>query len=637
MLSPNEILKKYWGFEKLRPAQEKAIDNILKNQDVIALLPTGAGKSMCFQIPALMKKGICIVISPLISLMQDQVESLRERNIKAMSLSGSIPFSELIRKLDNCLYGNFKFLYLSPERLQQEIVLEYIKEMQVNLIAVDEAHCISEWGHDFRPAYREIKILKELQPEVPLIALTATATKKVLLDIKSNLELEKAQLIKLSFERPNISLLILKSEDKNYELRKFLLKNPGVSIVYVRSRKLTIQLKNFLNHNGFSAEAFHGGMNSDMKNQLLNDWQTEKFDIMVATNAFGMGIDKANVRNVVHYQLPDSLENYYQEAGRAGRDGKESKALLIYDSADILRLKDQFLKNAPTPESVKLIYKKLNSYFSIAYGEGTDQEFNFNFLDFCHTYNLNTFLAYNVLQQLDQLEILNLSREFKQRTELLFKIPNKELYFFLEHHRYFQPLINTLLRMQGGFFTYKTTIDLKFLEVKTGLSRAEINDQLKKLEALEVIDLTLADQDSTIVFLVPREDNFTINPLIPYIKQYYISKKHKIDQVINFVENDEICKNILLLNYFGEKIKKDCKKCSNCLIKYKPTSSSKNQYQQIQQDIISYLKKHSETDIKQLMIELNFNEVDILYVLRQMLDRNRLLRTPQNTFILNLK
>src|SRR5699024_793861 len=402
MLSPNEVLKKYWGFESLRPAQKKAVNHVLKQQDVITLMPTGGGKSVCFQLPALMKEGICVVISPLISLMQDQVNALKEKNIKAISISGPTPIKELTRKLDNCLYGGYKFLYLSPERLQQRLVKNYIREMNVNLIAVDEAHCISEWGHDFRPAYREIKELKELQPDVPIIALTATATNKVLQDIQENLSLENATLVKMSFARENISLLIKKTEDKNYELQKFLSKNLGVSIIYVRSIKLTLTLKDFLNHNNISAEAYHGGMDSEQKEALLKNWQAEKFQVMVATNAFGMGIDKANVKNVIHYQIPDSLGNYYQEVGRAGRNGQEANALLNYENSDLLRLKDQFLKNAPTPEKTKLIYKKLNSYFSIAYGEGVEQEYNFSFLDFCHTYHLNTYLTYNVLHILDR-------------------------------------------------------------------------------------------------------------------------------------------------------------------------------------------------------------------------------------------
>jgi len=634
MLSPNEVLKKYWGFESLRPAQKKAVNHVLKQQDVITLMPTGGGKSVCFQLPALMKEGICVVISPLISLMQDQVNALKEKNIKAISISGPTPIKELTRKLDNCLYGGYKFLYLSPERLQQRLVKNYIREMNVNLIAVDEAHCISEWGHDFRPAYREIKELKELQPDVPIIALTATATNKVLQDIQENLSLENATLVKMSFARENISLLIKKTEDKNYELQKFLSKNLGVSIIYVRSRKLTLTLKDFLNHNNISAEAYHGGMDSEQKEALLKNWQAEKFQVMVATNAFGMGIDKANVKNVIHYQIPDSLENYYQEVGRAGRNGQEANALLIYENSDLLRLKDQFLKNAPTPEKTKLIYKKLNSYFSIAYGEGVEQEYNFSFLDFCHTYHLNTYLTYNVLQFLDRLEILKLSKEFHQRTEIFFKIPNKQLYKFLEENKYYQKLIHTLLRIQGGFFNYKTIINLKQIESKSGIPRSQINAQLKKLAELDIIDLTLADQDSTINFLVPREDNFTINPLVPYLKQYYKNKKHKIDEIINFVEDQNTCKLIRLLKYFGEKRKEKCGKCSVCLAENYKIHHFKNKFPEIKKAIILCLQDQTELNSREITFRLDFSEEEILFTIREMLDKNQLIRTNRNTYTL---
>lgn len=633
MLSPNEVLKKYWGFDHLRKPQQEAVDFVLEEKDVICLLPTGGGKSMCFQIPAMMKEGICLVISPLISLMQDQVKSLQEKGIKAMALSGKHSFRDLTRKLDNCLYGNYKFLYLSPERLQHELVLEYIRELKISLIAIDEAHCISEWGHDFRPAYRDIKILRELQPNVSFIALTATATKDVLKDIQENLELENAELVKISFARSNIALTVKKTEDKNYELQKFLSQNPGVSIVYVRNRRLTLNLSAFLNHAEISAEAFHGGMNSEQKKKLLADWQSEKFSTMVATNAFGMGIDKANVKNVIHYHIPDSLEAYYQEVGRAGRNGMESDAVLLYENSDILHLKDQFLKNAPTAESTKFIYKKLNSYFSIAYGEGLETEYNFSLLDFCHTYKLNVYLVYNTLQLLDRMEVLKLSKEFHQRTELFFKIPNRELYSFLNQNTYFQPLIHSLLRLYGGFFTYKTTVDLKSLEYKTGFSRSEINNQLKKLAELEIIDLTLADQDSTLIFLVPREDDFTVNPLSPYIKQHYTNKKRKIDEVIRFVENKSICKLRMLLDYFGENRKENCGKCSYCLQKEKKTS--RGNYVLIIEKIVEELKNNKERDIKTLVKILHYKEEDILYCLRQLLDTQQVLRTEKNTYILN--
>ncbi len=634
MPSPNELLKKYWGHDSLRPAQEQVIKHLHEQKDVIALLPTGGGKSICFQIPALQREGLCLVISPLISLMQDQVKSLQDRGIKAMMLGGSLSYKELLIKLDNCQYGNYKFLYLSPERLQQEIIIERLPQMNLSLVAIDEAHCISEWGHDFRPAYRKINILKELFTNIPFIALTATATDRVLQDIKENLLLETAELVKMSFARNNIALLVKKSEDKNYVLQQFLKQNKdGVAIIYVRSRKLTLTLKNILNNYGISAEAYHGGMTADKKKELLTQWQAEKFSVMVATNAFGMGIDKANVRQVVHYHLPDSLESYYQEVGRAGRDEKPAQALLIYNNDDILKLKDQFLKNAPTPEKTKLIYKKLCNYLSIAYGEGQEKIHNFNFLNFCQTYGFNTYLAYNILRFLDQLDVLSLSREFNQRTALSFKITNRNLYTFLEQHIQFKTLVHSLLRMQGGFFDFKTTVNIKALQEKTKLSRTQINTLLQKLEKLDVIDLTLADQDATVVFLVPREDNITINPLIPYLKKYYRNKKHKIDEVINYIEEDRICKTIYLLQYFGEIREKPCEKCSVCQKEITSPANNLKRVKQIRKAIAQALIQ-KELDSKTLTATLPFSEDLILFTLKIMVDKKEVVLTAQNTYII---
>lgn len=634
MPTPNEILKQYWGYDHLKPAQELAIKNVLQNKNVVALLPTGGGKSVCFQVPALLKEGLCIVVSPLVSLMQDQVDNLKRKGIKAMMLAGYIPYKELLRQLDNCMYGNYKFLYLSPERLQNDLVKERIKGMNINLIAIDEAHCISQWGHDFRPAYRDIPLLKELHPKVPCIALTATATKEVLTDIQENLELEPAKIIKISFERKNISLLIKKSEDKNFELQRFFKNNTGVSIIYVRSRKLTLHLKEFLNNHNISAEAYHGGLNSKQKENLLKNWQAEHFKVMVATNAFGMGIDKANVRNVVHYHLPDSLEAYYQEVGRAGRDGKPAKAFLLYNNADILQLKDQFLKNAPTLKATQFIYKKLNSYFSIAYGEGQETKHNFNFLDFCHTYKINTYVTHNVLQFLDRLDVLSLSKEFQQRTALFFKIPNQQLYAFLEENPGFKKLIHTMLRMQGGFFEYKTKVNLRELKSRTGYNKNKINGLLKKLEKLEIIDLTLADQDSTVEFLVPREDERTINPLTPYLKKYYTLKKNKINKVVSFIENRETCRVTALLNYFGETKEKACGHCSVCKMK-KWAKRTKNENLKELRKAINIKLNQEEATSKQLMEELNFSEENILFVLNIMLDRKEISLTPKKTYEVN--
>ncbi len=636
MHSANEILNHFWGHKQLRPAQAEVITHLQNQRDVIALLPTGGGKSICFQVPTLQHNGLCLVISPLISLMQDQVKNLNKRGIKAMMLGGAIPYSELMRLLDNCQYGNYKFIYLSPERLLQDMIKNRLQNLPISLIAIDEAHCISEWGHDFRPAYRELGLLKEFFPQTPFIALTATATAEVIADIKTNLFLEDAAIVQQSFARTNIDLQVKYSEDKNFELQQFLHLHPGVSIVYVRSRKLTSNLAAFLNHHGITAKAFHGGMATDTKEQLLQQWQAEEFQTMVATNAFGMGIDKANVRNVIHYQLPDSLESYYQEVGRAGRDGEASQTLLVYDKSDILRLKEQFLQNAPTIAKTKLVYKKLNAYFSIAYGEGQETEHNFNFLDFCQTYKLNTYSTYNVLQFLDNLGIISLAKEFTQRTALYFKISQHELLNFIRTHLEFKELIQVLLRLQGGFFDFKTEMNLRQLQQKTGYSRSKVNHQLRKLESLEIIELTLADQDTTVLFLVPREDDKTINAYSKFIEQFYRNKKYRVDQVIRFLTDTETCKMRQLLAYFGEESTKDCGSCSVCGAKAAHSNSKRKTLNLIYKAVKQLLENDSLSS-KEIVTRLDYSEEMILYVLQTMLDRGDIILTNQKTYGLNTK
>ncbi|MEO8254526.1 MAG: ATP-dependent DNA helicase RecQ, partial [Flavobacterium sp.] len=390
-----QILKKYWDHNSFRLPQEEIINSVLNGHDTFALLPTGGGKSVCFQIPALMQKGICLVISPLIALMKDQVTNLEKRNIKAIALTGGIKSDEIIDLLDNCQFGNYKFLYLSPERLQSDWILERIKTLPINLIAIDEAHCVSQWGHDFRPAYLKISILKTHFPKTPFIALTATATPKVKDDIISELGLENPNFFEKSFERKNIAYMVFEIEDKLFRIKQILSKNPQPSIIYVRNRKSCLDTAAQLNSLGFKATFYHGGLSLKDKNKNMQLWMDEDVQVMVATNAFGMGIDKANVKTVIHTQLPENLENYYQEAGRAGRNEEKAFAILLTNAADIAKAENQFLYILPDKKFLKEVFIKMCTYFQIAYGEGINEHFSFNLNQFCLRYKFPVLKTYN--------------------------------------------------------------------------------------------------------------------------------------------------------------------------------------------------------------------------------------------------
>lgn len=630
-----KTLEHYWGFSSFKKGQSRVIDQIEHRKDTLALLPTGGGKSICFQVPALSKPGICLVISPLVALMEEQVKDLKNRNIRATSLAGGLSQREIDRRFDNCFNGNFKFLYLSPERMKQEQIQQRLQNLPVNLIAVDEAHCISEWGHDFRPAYREIPALRELLPDIPLIALTATATKTTAADICDNLDIPSQNTVQQSFERPNLKLLIKKTAYKTRDLSRFLAKVNAPAIVYVRNRKSTLQISEFLNDEGISAGAYHGGLPQKERDTLRQNWRDEKFLVMIATTAFGMGIDKGNVGAVVHYQIPESLESYYQEAGRAGRNGKTARALLLYNSNDINVVRNQFTGNIPLPKTVKKIYKKLTSYLQIAYGEGFETRHNFSFADFCHSQNLNFYLTYQTLSMLDRSGVIQLSRQFHKRTALAFQISNRSLYNFLDQNKRYAKLVRVILRQNGGFFSFKTPIELASISKKADLPIFKIKTLLKELEKRDIIELSIANQDTSIQFLTAREDDHTINRLIPYIKQQYRSKKAKIDSVLQFITNNKQCKTQQILAYFGETKVDNCGKCSYCQgLKNKKPASENEIRQQVKQ--VRQALRDSKKSSRQLCETLHMEDEQLIPVLELMLDKNTIELTANNTYKLVL-
>ena len=632
MQHPINILERYWNFTSFRPFQEEIIDAVIEGEDVFALLPTGGGKSLCFQIPALAKEGICIVVSPLIALMKDQVTSLKNKGIKALSITSGISLNELDTLLDNCIYGNYKFLYLSPERLQQELVQDRIKQMNVNLIAVDEAHCISQWGNDFRPAYKNIQLLRQIQPGVNCIALTASAVPEVVKDIVDELDFIQPKIFKQSFERINLAYMTFDEEDKHYRLVTILKKNPQASIIYVRSRRLTIEIANFLENKGFSTTTYHGGLSNKVKEANQHQWINNQKQIMVATNAFGMGIDKPDVKTVIHLNLPESIESYFQEAGRAGRNGDKAFAVILKNKSDVLLVKNQFLNVLPTVEDVKHIYRKLSNYFQVSYGEGQDILFDFNFNDFCKTYQLNSLLTYNTLQLLDRTSILSLSKQFNKRTSLQFVVSNKKLFSYLETHQDINVIVKTILRTYGGIFENDIKINSILVSGKASVSEDTLFAVLKQLERDEIITLNLSKTDSEITFLQPREDDKAINRISHYIEQQNDLKYKQVHAVIAYTENNKTCKSIQLLSYFGEKDLTACGICSVCITKNNKSNSKSIAH--IKDEILHALSQN-DLSSRELTTHINYSETDINKNIKILLEHQLISITDKNTYKLN--
>tara|TARA_R110000751_G_scaffold7805_2_gene31468 strand:+ start:41357 stop:43258 length:1902 start_codon:yes stop_codon:yes gene_type:complete len=628
MAHPINILERYWKFTDFRPLQEDIINAVINNEDTFALLPTGGGKSVCFQIPALAKEGICIVISPLVALMKDQVNALLNKGIKAIALTSGIPNKEIDTLLDNCIYGNYKFLYLSPERLQQELVQDRIRQMNVNLIAVDEAHCISQWGNDFRPAYKNINILRQLHPTVNVIALTASATPEVVEDIITELDFISPKVFKQSFYRPNIAYMVFEEEDKYFRLEAILLKNKQPSIIYVRNRRLTLEITQYLESKNISSTYYHGGLNNTIKDQHLNDWLSSKKQVMVATNAFGMGIDKSDVKTVIHINLPDSIESYFQEAGRAGRDEAKAYAVILKNNNDNTALNNQFLKVLPTVDFVKIVYRKLCSYFQISYGEGAYQTFDFNFNEFCKTYKFNTVTTYNALNILDNTSIITLSKQFNKRIEVQFLISSHALFKYLDAHKDFEIIIKSILRTYGGIFEHSTKINSSLISDKAGIKEMRLVYVLEQLAKDEVITLLINKTDAQITFIEPREDEKTINRIASIIKQQNTLKQKQVQAVLDYINNDQLCKSIQLLTYFGEKDVQPCGICSVCIsAKAKPKTDIKT----VKNKIIECLE-FGDKNSKTLFKTLPFTEEDINNTLKKLLEDDIVELTKTNSY-----
>ncbi|MEZ4857223.1 MAG: ATP-dependent DNA helicase RecQ [Flavobacteriaceae bacterium] len=632
MNSPLDIVKQYWGYQTFRPSQKEIIESVLQGRDTVALLPTGGGKSLCFQVPALVMEGICIVVSPLVALMTDQVQTLLHKGIKALAITGGIASDALTAQLDNALFGNYKFLYVSPERLQQEQVQLAIQKMNVNLIAIDEAHCISQWGNDFRPSYLNLSVLKKMHPLVPTLALTATATPEVLTHTIAQLQLEDPHIFKTSFARPTLSYQVKKGADKLYTVSQLLKQNTESAIVYVRSRNQAELFCNRLQSMGITANFYHGGLSPKEKIDRLQKWRNYKTSTLVATNAFGMGIDHPNVRLVIHIQLPESIESYFQEAGRAGRDGKDAVALLLYDENDKQLLKKQFIDSLPSFQEIKKLYRTLNNYFQISYGEGAFTEHNFHFAQFCDTYHLQTLLTFNGLQTLDRLGVIQLSKQFGRKSKIQFLVPSSLLLKEFEKNSSFSIVGKTILRIYGGIFDSPNAINLDQIAAKSGLEIDTIILVLKEMEHQQLIHLKLYETDASLTFLVPREDDRTLNIYTKEIAALNLKKQKQVHQFLSFLENNTQCKSVQLLSYFGEEDPKECGICSVC--KQKQTIFNSVTTETISEKIITLLRIEP-MDSRTLIENSSLDEREVLKVLQLLLDKKVVSLNAVNQYFYN--
>jgi len=568
----HSILSKYWGYDQFRPLQEEIIQSVLDGRDTLALMPTGGGKSICFQVPALLNPGICIVISPLIALMKDQVENLNEKGIKAIALISGMGKREVDIALDNCIYGDVKFLYISPERLLSDIVKVRISHMKVNLIAIDEAHCISQWGYDFRPPYLRLSELREIHPKIPVLALTATATERVAADIQSRLNFKKAQVFRKSFERKNLSYLVYNEENKLRKLFKIAKNVSGTGIVYVRNRRETQEIARQLSMQGISADFYHAGLDTPTRMKKQTDWKKSEVKIIVATNAFGMGIDKADVRFVVHLDLPESLEAYYQEAGRGGRDEKKSYAVLLYNQSDLLQIVSRLEQQYPSIPEIKQIYHHLGNYYQLAYGAGEGLSLEFDVADFCNRFKLEPHRTLHAIKFLERDEYIALTETvfLPSRVQVLFE--SEALYRFQVEQPAYDSFIKVLLRSYGGIFDQLTGIKESDLAKRLGISRADVINILHKLQALELIHYVEQTDKPHLLFVKPRVDSSHLIINKKYHADRYEIHKTQIESIIKYAVNP-ICRSQQLLHYFNEPNAPLCGVCDVCL---KAKKSSKN-------------------------------------------------------------
>lgn len=622
MEQPNAVLKQYWGFDVFRPLQKDIIVSVLNHKDTLALLPTGGGKSICFQVPAMCREGICIVVSPLIALMKDQVGQLKNRGIAAAMIYSGQTRREIDITLDNCVYGQIKFLYVSPERLQTEIFKERVKKMQVNLLAVDEAHCISQWGYDFRPPYLQIASLRELIPDVNIIALTATATHAVKVDIQEKLLFKNAAVFQKSFARENLSYSVLFEDDKERKLLDILQGVPGSAIVYVSSRKRTKQVADLLNRNQVYAGYYHAGLTHVERTAAQEQWLLNKMRVIVATNAFGMGIDKPDVRLVVHLDPPESIEAYYQEAGRAGRDEKKAYAVLLIHEADLENLKERVMQAYPEPEFLKKVYQCLANYYKIAVGSSLLASYDMDIDAFRGMYNLPHLNTYHAMKKLQEEGFIELNEVFFVPSRILILLDNKKLYEFQITNEKYDLLLKTLLRMYGGeLFSEFGKINERKMATALHVPVAEVEKDLLALHQLEVLSYDKQKDQPQLTFLTPRYDANKLPLQHKKLQERKNISLEKVDAVAGYARHKQRCRTLLLLDYFGEVSYDNCNICDVCIARKKSPPSDHAFYAKKIKDSLQLKPLDVEKLVEIISPE---NQQELLGSIRIMLDSGEL-------------
>ena len=586
-----EILKQHWGYDNFRGIQEEIIQSIGQGKDTLGLMPTGGGKSITFQVPALAKEGLCIVITPLIALMKDQVRNLKERGIKAVAVYSGMTREEILVALENCIFGDYKFLYVSPERLDTEIFQTKLRRMNICMITVDEAHCISQWGYDFRPAYLKIAEIRQMLPEVPILALTATATPEVVNDIRLKLGFrEGGQTFRMSFERKNLAYIVRHTEDKQKELIHILQKIQASAIVYTRNRKRTREITELLTANNISATFYHAGLSNEAKDQRQKSWLTGESRVMVATNAFGMGIDKPDVRIVIHIDMPDSPEAYFQEAGRAGRDGQKAYAVLLYAKSDKVNLNKRISDTFPDKEYIRKVYEDINFFFQMAMGDGAGCTFAFNIDEFCRNFKHFPVQADSALKILTRAGYLDYTDEQDNASRLIFTLRRDELYKLQEYEADIEKLIHVILRSYTGLFTDYAFINEESLSIRTGLSRQRVYEILVMLTQRRILHYIPRKKTPYIIYSQKRieKERLIISPEIyEKRKESYASR---IKAMIDYATAEEKCRSRMLLHYFGEKNEHHCGQCDICLKKHE-SGIKLGAFQELKERILEVLKE----------------------------------------------